>query len=294
MDVKKIEQLKKLVGIQLPVAKKYMEKKFPITISSKRYNSRTSNGKIVEDMITMFVEGIMPNGKGRDFENYEVKTTKIEDLPNLRLGGDIGISNPITDLLGPKGFRPFTESNFFNKIEKLLIVICCYNTIADFLYIDLLKDEESYKIIQDDYTNGMNHILDDYRNGILFTEMKNKNGNYLNIKFGRDSNRHQIHLKIIKKGLVFTKLRSIVTGKKYFESEYFPKFIKWINDCSKLKGNYPPKPKEEYSKEESIKVMDDLLIFEETIIPNTLEKDIKRLIKKYGLDAIKSNLEQNL
>ena len=180
--------LQKLIGIDLNVAIKIFADKGNIVTKNRGFNKKV--GGFAEELVALILDEKRPTSlKGRDFNNFELKSIKAKyvnsDRTNvgslLRDGGNTPIS-PFK-----KNEVDFTTSNIYDKVKKLVCVYHIDEIITDIRFFD---GEELFETLRNDY----NLIAESKRTETELLTLKEKNGMIMIKKYG--TIRHSVSLAI--------------------------------------------------------------------------------------------------
>lgn len=149
-----IEKLQSLVGVNTKEAFKFLEKNNLIT---KNIHSKKVRGIVVENLIALLLGENAPGlNKGRDFNNFEVKTVQVrynKKDNSMRTCGDTSISALSKHKIG------FYNSNIWDKSKSIISVLIYDNIIVDILHFDGNKYKGQLKADYEALYSGQNNFI---------------------------------------------------------------------------------------------------------------------------------------
>lgn len=235
-----IEKLQSLVGINTKDAFKFLEKNDLII---KNIHSKKIRGIVVENLIALLLGEKAPGlNKGRDFNNFEVKTVQVrynKKDNSMRTCGDTAISSLSKHKLG------FYNSNIWDKTKSVISVLINDNTIVDILHFDGNKYKGQLKADYEALYSGQNNFI--RKDGKKWREVEGSK-NKLLVRKDYDGFVSQV---MLKGNLIIDLSNSVVSSRnmiidqqfEYLESLFIndikpvakPKFFKTPPEKSKKK-----------------------------------------------------------
>lgn len=149
-----IEKMQCLVGINTKDAFNFLERN---KLISKDIHTKKVRGIVVENLIALLLNEKAPaNNKGRDFNNFEVKTVQVKYNKkdnSMRTCGDTAISAL------SKNKIPFYKSNIWDKTKSIISVLIHDNIIIDILHFDGDKYKGQLKADYEYLYSGENNFI---------------------------------------------------------------------------------------------------------------------------------------
>ena len=195
-----IEKLQSLVGVNTKDAFNFLDKN---NLIEKNIHSKKLRGIVVENLIALLLGEDQPGKrKGRDFNNFEVKTVQVKYNKkdnSIRTCGDTSISAL------SKHKTCFYKSNIWDKTKSIISVLIHDDIIVNILHFDGDKYKGQLKSDYESLYSGANNFV--RRDGKKWREaegLKNK----LLVRKDYDNN---ISLVMMKGSLIIELSNSVAT-----------------------------------------------------------------------------------
>lgn len=196
-----IEKLQSLVGVNTKDAFNFLDKN---NLIEKNIHSKKLRGIVVENLIALLLDEDQPGKrKGRDFNNFEVKTVQVKYNKkdnSIRTCGDTSIAALSKHKIG------FYNSNIWDKTKSIISVLIHDDIIVNILHFDGDKYKGQLKSDYESLYSGANNFV--RRDGKKWREaegLKNK----LLVRKDYDDN---ISLVMMKGSLIIELSNSVVTA----------------------------------------------------------------------------------
>lgn len=148
-----IEKLQSLVGVNTKDSFNFLDKN---NLIEKNIHSKKLRGIVVENLIALLLDEDQPGKrKGRDFNNFEVKTVQVKYNKkdnSVRTCGDTAIG-PL-----PRNKTCLYNSNIWDKTKSIISVLIHENIIVDILHFDGDKYKGQLKADYESLYSGKNNF----------------------------------------------------------------------------------------------------------------------------------------